>query len=241
MIEAFDFLERQSWGKPNYNLLNRSFRLMMEMSSRSIVEPYRSSEVLTLAMRYWCSAMLVRLATVVLAVCRDIVFLPETGRRDYLSMRLTVGDQDHKQIRGLIESFIRLTKTTLDQHGVRPSFQINADRLLVKPDWVDSFVAFIEYLFKHSDTAIFMPISCEAEQFVARSSLTSFPHLEQKVEAGSESSSLLKAFLVQGLGIRRELLDPFPSQTAREQITDQRKRHLKRESTRQSRLAMGET
>jgi len=203
--DAIQFVEIDSWLKFRYGLLSRLLRLLSQISLE-----YKTGDKpkdWIIAAKYASSALVVRLAQYLLAVCHDVTRVPVSDVNGYLAQRLTFGDQDPRRAMGLIQSTIAWIEQGLQHAGTALPNTINAERLSTPPSYAWEFISLIHRVLEHSNEARYLPIAVETAQFADSETLQVFPRLKAASAAGDHLAALAKGFVVSGLSVEKSLLD----------------------------------
>jgi hypothetical protein len=203
--EAIQFVEIDSWLRFRYGLLSRLLRLFSHVSA----EHKAGDKPIdwTVAAKYTCSALLVRLAQYLLAVCHDVTRVPVSDVNGYLYQRLTFGDQDPERAMGLIKNTIAWVEQGLRHTGTSLPSTIDIERLSTPPSYAGEFVSLIQRLLKHSNEARYLPIAVETAQFADIETLKAFPRLKAAASAGDTLAALTKGFVIAALPVEKPLVD----------------------------------
>ncbi len=204
--KAIQFIEIDSWLNFRYGLLNRLFRLLEEVS-----EQYKSAHSMTewkLAAQYVASALLVRLAQFLLAVCYDVTRVPMADIDGYLSSRLTFGDQDPDRAAQLIRSTLQWVQRGLVQADAKLPSSVNEERLFAHPQYAANFVELVKRLLRDNNDARYLPLAMDTIQFGNNAQLSSLPRLRGAAGAGDALAALVKGFVISALSIEKTMLDP---------------------------------
>jgi hypothetical protein len=203
--EAIQFVEIDSWLRFRYGLLSRLLRLFSQVSTEHKTGDKPADWIV--AAKYACSALLVRLAQYLLAVCYDVTRVPVSDINGYLHQRLTFGDQDPGRAIGLIKNTIAWVEQGLRPTGASLPSTINIERLSAPPSYAGEFVSLIQRLIKHSNEARYLPIAVETTQFADIETLRAFPRLKAAAAAGDNLAALTKGFVIAALSVEKPLVD----------------------------------
>lgn len=159
---ALAFIEVESWLTFRYRVLNKLLRLLGEMPRFYDVNIQADRELCT---RYVFSALLVRFAQCLLAVCEDASRVLPTEVEKYLIDRLTFGDQDPEQATDLTRATVEWVRRALTANGQKMPSQIDTTRLHTPPTYTAEFVQLVRRLMDQSQEARYLPLAVERMQF----------------------------------------------------------------------------
>lgn len=206
LCEILSFIEIDSWLGFKYRDLNKLMRYLQTISKEYAKS---SNEHHILFCRYLVSALLVRLCQYLLAVCYDVSRLPTTDMADYLTQRLSYGDQEPERVSGLIEGTVDWVKKALGEKGIALPPEIDVGRLYEAPPYTKEFLALINRLLQQSNEARYLTIAMETSQFDTSVITEKFPRLRAATNAGDSLASLVRAFVIRVFSVPKELTDPL--------------------------------
>jgi hypothetical protein len=203
--QVLQFIEVEGWREMRYRHLNRALRLFEELAKR--YPTLKADSDKRHAARYLFSALLVRLAQYSIAACADVLPIPRTDRGNYLTRRLTFGDQQPEQAAGIISISIEWVKRSLAARGMTLPEEIDLSRVQAPPAYAREFAALIEEILAHSTEARHLVLATEREQFGTQldEKLTRF---RAAANSGSRIAAYLKGFVLRAFSIPNGLADP---------------------------------
>jgi hypothetical protein len=206
------FVEVESWRRMSYRYLNKCLRLLGDLVPLYLESKHESGKLF--ACRYLYSALLVRLAQQLMAVCSDVQPLPATEREAYLIGRLTYGDQDPHQAAGLVQATVTWAKAGLRGHNIEWPSGLDVRRIMTAPHSLHEFPRLVEEFLMRSSEARYLVLATEREQFgnAADDKLT---RLRAAANTGSGLAGLLKAFTIRAFGIPNGLADAVKNDLAK--------------------------
>lgn len=202
--DASQFIRTDSWRSFGYGRLNRLLRML-----KSLSDMYHASDDLggrTPYVRYAASALLVRLSQYLLAVCRDVSRVPVSDLGSYLSRRLTFGDQDPDQARGLVEGTVDWIAETLRHREASLPAGTDVSRLFLPPTCSEALIALIRKLLIAPNEAKYLPVAMEVEQFGQEGEVDTFPRLGSAWRTGRHLAALVRGFAVASVGVEASVL-----------------------------------
>ena len=206
LYEVLSFVEIDSWLGFKYRDLNKLMRYLQTISKKCTES---SNEHHILFCRYLISALLVRFCQYLLAVCYDVSRLPTTDMANYLTQRLSYGDQEPERVSGLIEGTVDWVKKALGKKGIPLPPEIDIGRLYEAPPYTKEFLALINRLLQQSNEARYLTIAMETSQFDTSVITDKFPRLKAATNAGDSLASLVRAFVVRVFSVPKEFTDPL--------------------------------
>jgi hypothetical protein len=201
---ALAFVEIESWLTFRYRLLNKLLRLVTELSqySDTLFEDDRG-----LCARYVFSALLVRFAQYLLAICEDSSRVLPTEIEKYLTKRLTFGDQDPGQAIDLTKATVEWVRRALTANRLKMPTEIDTTRLHTPPEFTSELVQLVRRLLDQSQEARYLPLAIERMQFGSPSDDVL---LRYKAAANSADglAALVRAFIARTFKVSPKLAAP---------------------------------
>src|SRR6266511_539266 len=199
------FVEVEGWREMLYRHLNKALRLLGELAQR--YPSLKSDSDKVMAARYLFSALLVRLAQYLIAVCADVLPVPRTEREEYLGRRFAFGDQDPERAASLVGGTVAWVRKALAARDVRLPAEIDLSRLHAAPPYTREATRLVEEILSHSSEARHLVVAIEREQFGtdADDKLT---RLRAAANSGASLAALLKGFVVRAFTVPPGLGDP---------------------------------
>lgn len=204
--KVLGFIEIDGWLSFRYRDLNRLIRYLQLISKEY---EKSSDEHRKLFCRYLISALLVRLCQYLLAVCHDVSRLPTTDVANYLSQRLTYGDQEPERVSGLIEGAVDWVKKGLEKKGIALPPEIDIGRLYEAPPYTKEFIELIDRLLQQNNESRYLTIAMEASQFGTEESIKKLPRLKAAANADDSLAALVKGYIIRVFSVPKELTDPI--------------------------------
>ena len=146
-----------------YRRLNKLFRLIEEISKIHDIGALDRDQ--QLCARYVFSALLVRLSQFVLAICADVGSIMPVEIGEYLSSRLTFGDQDPTQSADLTRATVAWVSEGLRTKGIAMPLEIDPARLQSAPPYTAEMVSLVRRFLDQSHEARYLPLAVERMQF----------------------------------------------------------------------------
>ena len=190
-----------------------------------------------LCCRYCLSALLVRLAQYLLAICLDVTPVAAADLKSYLTERLTFGDQDRRFVDSIIRGTVEWVRRALSERNIELPVEVDVARLFEHPAYADEFIELIQHLLSRPDEAICLPVALEVFQFDAPSHLGDFPRLKAAAEKGDRLAALVKAFVVRSTPVSKAALDDIGGELRT--ASRNSSRNSKSESGRSKQLRLG--
>jgi len=128
---------------------------------------------------------------------------------NYLTQRLSYGDQEPERVSGLIEGTVDWVKKALGKKGIPLPPEIDIGRLYKAPPYTKEFLALINRLLQQSNEARYLTIAMETSQFDTSVITDKFPRLKAATNAGDSLASLVRAFVVRVFSVPKEFTDPL--------------------------------
>jgi hypothetical protein len=205
LAEVSAFVEVDGWLHFQYGLLNRLLRYLATLGKQfpgMADDPDKA-----LYCRYCASALLVRLAQYLLAICLDVTPVPGSDLKTYVTERLTFGDQDPRYVQSIVRDTVQWVRRTLAEREIDLPAEVDVGRLFEAPSYVDEFVELVEQLVSRSDEASCLPIALEVMQFDNLEELQDFPRLSAAAIKGDALAALIKGFVIRNAQAPRALLE----------------------------------
>jgi hypothetical protein len=201
---ALAFVEIESWLTFRYRLLNKLLRLITNLSRYYDAALGDDRE---LCSRYVFSALLVRFAQYLLAVCEDSSRVLPTEIEKYLTNRLTFGDQDPGQAMDFTKATVEWVGRALTANRMKMPSEIDTARLHRPPEYTPDFVHLIRRLLDQSQDARYLPLAVERMQFGTESDDAL---LRYKAAANSAEglAALVRAFIARTFKVASKLAAP---------------------------------
>jgi hypothetical protein len=190
--------------------LNKLLRLLETLPRLFGDEQLNGSRILIA--RYIFSALLVRFAQYLLAICFDLNTVLPTDVHAFLGERLTFGDQPATRSRELVEGTLKWVERALKEKNVELPNEISSARLYARPSYTDEMIHLLERILDRANEARYLPLAAEVMQFGSEEVETQFPHLRAAARAGEGLAALAKAFLVRTFSLPPTLTDPVRNQ-----------------------------
>ena len=156
------FVEVESWLTFKYRLLNKLLRIITQLSRYYDAGIDGDRELFA---RYVFSALLVRFAQYLLAICEDASRVLPTEIDKYLTNRLTFGDQDPAQAMDFTKATVEWVRRALTANRLKMPSEIDTARLHTPPGYTPEFVQLVKRLLEQSQEAPYLPLSVERMQF----------------------------------------------------------------------------
>jgi len=201
---ALAFVEIESWLTFRYRLLNKLLRLITQLSHyyHTVLEDDRE-----LCARYVFSALLVRFAQYLLAICEDSSRVLPTEIEKYLTNRLTFGDQGPGLAMDFTKATVEWVRRALTANGMKMPTEIDTARLHAPPEYTPEFVQLVRRLVDQSQDARYLPLAVERMQFGSQSDDVL---VRYKAAANSAESlaALVRAFISRTFKVSSNLAAP---------------------------------
>lgn len=162
-------------------------------------------------MGYAVGALLVRLSQYILFAASDTLSMTRTEREEYLRERLTAGTIDIGQARLLLDSALHLAKSTLEEQGITPPPNWEADHLLRSPAYAVPFAQVVERVIGDGHRARILPLSMELRLFGYAGAARDSAGLLRRFEYAVPLTGLIRALAVQSLGVPEEFTNGVAS------------------------------
>jgi len=163
---ALAFVEIESWLTFRYRLLNKLLRLITDLSRYYDAALDGDRE---LCARYVFSALLVRFAQYLRAICEDSSRVLPTEIEKYLTNRLTFGDQDPGQAMDFTKATVEWLRRALTANRLKMPSEIDTARLHRPPEYTPDFVQLVRRLLDQTQDARTLPLAVERMQFGSES------------------------------------------------------------------------
>lgn len=201
---ALAFVEIESWLTFRYRLLNKLLRLVTELSQYydTPLDDDRG-----LCARYVFSALLVRFAQYLLAICEDSSRVLPTEIEKYLTNRLTFGDRDPGQAIHFTKATVEWVRRALTANRLKMPTEIDTARLHTPPEFTSELVQLVRRLLDQSQEARYLPLAIERMQFGSPSDDVL---LRYKAAANSAEglAALVRAFIARTFKVSSKLAAP---------------------------------
>ena len=211
LSEILAFVEVDSWLEFQYRLLNRLLRYLATLGEK--FGNLDDDAEKALLCRYCASALLVRLAQYLLAICLDVTPVAGSELKNYVTERLTFGDQNPRYVQSIVRDTVRWVKQALAEKRVELPAAVDTNRLFEPPPYVDEFVELVHQLVSRSDEASCLPIALEVTQFDNLRELGDFPRLSAAAAKGDALAALVKGFVIRNAPVPRGLLEGIAEET----------------------------
>lgn len=197
----YTLTQEEGWRVFSYTVLGRLLRLLADVGIQATGAEIRQEALH--AVRLAVSCALVRLAHLVLGVCRDLAGRQPAERVERLANRLVFGDYEPETVRTLFEHWSALSGAASGLAGA-PGTDGRAGAL-APPPYQSALLQLVERLLRQPDQAIYLPYAVEMIQF-GLPERQAAGAIEGWVEAGRPAVDQLKRFLAQGLGVQPTFL-----------------------------------
>ena len=203
--DALAFVEVESWLTFHYRGLNKLFRLIQEISKIHDIGALDRDQ--QLCARYVFSALLVRLSQFVLAICADVGSIMPVEIDEYLSSRLTFGDQDPTQSVDLTRATVAWVSEGLRIKGIAMPLEIDPARLQSAPPYTAEMVSLVRRFLDQSHEARYLPLAVERMQFGLETD-DKLPRFRAVAASADTLAALLKAFVARTFKVSSTLAKP---------------------------------
>lgn len=186
------FVEVDSWLQQDFRIINTLLRLLLEASG-----VYRSNigEDVKQCSAYCLNALTVRLAQLLLFVCRKYRGIHKNERKAILEQKLTFGETNPSQARGLIEGTHRLLAETYKANGSTSNIAVDLSRFSAPPEYSKDFIALVDVLISRPLEAKCLVLSSEMMCFSNDAEYKDLGPLAESVAEGTEVAELLGGFV----------------------------------------------
>lgn len=187
-----------TYGRLN-NLLSQIERLAAILKTET---PAREKR---LVYHYAVGALLVRLSQYVLFAAADTLGMTPTERENFISERLTSGSLGLEQTRNVMRNALNLARAKLEEHGVPPPPNWDAEHLVSAPAYTRPFVAVVERVVADGHRARMLPLAMEIRLFGYSGDERGSSGLIRRVGYAMPLTGLIRGFAVQSLGLEETL------------------------------------
>ena len=205
---ALAFIEVESWLQFRYRGLNKLLRLLDEVSQSEARGQLQSDQAL--CARYVFSALLVRLAQYLLAICADVAGILPLEVDKYLSNRMVFGDQDPTQAAELTTATVTWVREALRARGVTMPSEVQPARLHAVPFYTKELVGLVQRLSAQPHEARYLPLAIERMQFGLKTD-DKLKKFRAAAVSAETLAALLKAFVARTFKVSGTLAAPLHS------------------------------
>jgi hypothetical protein len=153
------------------------------------------------AYAYVAGVLLVRLSQYVLFAASDTLGMTKTEREDFIAERLTSGSLGLEQTRKVIRSALNLAKAKLQEHGVEPPPNWDAEHLVAPPSYARAFAEVVDRVVADGHRARMLPLALELRLFGYSGDERGSSGLIKRVGFAMPMTGLIRGFAVQSLGL----------------------------------------
>lgn len=181
-----------SYAKLNH-LLGRLGRLA------DVLKTEVTTEQNILFYRFAVGALLVRLSQYVLFAAADTLGMTKSEREGFIAQRLTAGNLDLEQTRRVMRSALNLAKAKLEEQGVKPPPNWDAENLLTAPSYSHAFAEVVDRVVADGNRARLLPLAVELRLFGFGGDERGSSGLVKRVGYALPLTGLIRGFAVQAL------------------------------------------
>jgi hypothetical protein len=147
------------------------------------------------------AALLVRLSQYVLFSAADTLGMTKTEREGFVTERLTSGGLGLEQTRRVMSSALNLAKVKLQEHGVEPPPNWDAEHLVTPPGYSRAFVEVVDRVVADGHRARLLPLAMELRLFGFVGDERGSSGLMKRVGYALPLTGLIRGFAIQSLGL----------------------------------------
>jgi hypothetical protein len=201
---ALAFVEIESWLTFRYRLLNKLLRLIRQLSHYYDATLQGDCE---LCARYVFSALLVRFAQYLLAICEDASRVLPTEIEKYLTNRLTFGDQDPDQAMDFTKATVEWVRRALTANRLKMPNEIDTARLHTPPEYTPEFAQLVRRLLDQSQDARYLTLAVERMQFGSPND-DALVRFKAAANSAEGLAALVRAFIARTFKVATKLAAP---------------------------------
>jgi hypothetical protein len=183
----------------SYGRMNNLLAQVEQLASilRTVAPPTGSAIIY----HYAAAALLVRLSQYVLFAAADTLGMTKTEREDFVAERLTSGSLGLEQTRKIMRVALNLAKAKLQEHGVEPPPNWDAEHLMRPPTYARAFAEVVDRVVADGHRARMLPLALELRLFGYAGDERGSSGLVKRVAYALPLTGLIRGFAVQSLGL----------------------------------------
>ena len=197
--EALEIWREASALSFSYARLNHLLGKLVRLAG--ILKTEATTEQTVVFYRFAIGALLVRLSQYVLFAAADTLGLTRAERAEFIAQRLTAGSLDLDQTRRVMRSALNLAKAKLEEHGVKPPPNWDAENLVVAPPYARAFAEVVDRVVADANRARLLPLAMELRLFGFAGGERGSGGLVKRVSYAQPLTGLIRGFAVQALNL----------------------------------------